>query len=189
MKKSLSKDEVRSALTDYIARHAEDGRLPPLRTLSRKLGVSIYLIRKHLGAMQREGILRTRNRVGLFLTPEGRRREVDALLVKNCDGPGPAETAMKKYLTPEQTMERRQMIASHWDEIRKELKQQIIPSDELRSMLKKAHCPVTPEEIGLTREQYLHAVPTAQLIRIRYTVLDLLYECGLLDDACRTLLP
>ena len=123
------------------------------------------------------------------LTPEERRREVDALLVKNCYGPGPAETAMKKYLTPEQTMERRQMIASHWDEIRKGLKQQIIPSDELRSMLKKAHCPVTPEEIGLTREQYLHAVPTAQLIRIRYTVLDLLYECGLLDDACRTLLP
>ena len=54
-------------------------------------------------------------------------------------------------------------------------------------MLKKAGCPVTPSEIGLSREQYLHAVPTAQLIRMRYTVLDLLYECGLLADACKSL--
>jgi len=74
MKRSLSKDEVRSALSAYIARHAADDRLPPLRTLSRELGVSIYLIRKHLNAMQREGILRTRNRIGLFLTPEEVRR-------------------------------------------------------------------------------------------------------------------
>ena len=35
MKKSLSKDEVRSALTAYIARHAKEDRIPPLRTLSR----------------------------------------------------------------------------------------------------------------------------------------------------------
>ena len=122
------------------------------------------------------------------LTADERRREIDALLTKNCYGPGPAETAMKKYLTPEQTRERRQLIASRWEDIRQRLRQQIIPSRELRLMLKKANCPVTPEEIGLSQEQYLHAVPTAQLIRIRYTVLDLLYECGLLDDACRSLL-
>ena len=121
------------------------------------------------------------------LTAEERRREIDSLLVKNCYGPGPAETAMKKYLTPEQTAERRLLIASKWEKLRERLKQQIIPSEELRSMLKKADCPVTPAEIGLSREQYLHAVPTAQLIRVRYTVLDLLYECGLLDDACETL--
>ena len=51
-------------------------------------------------------------------------------------------------------------------------------------MLKKAHCPTSPAEIGLTRDLFLYAIPTAQLIRVRYTILDLLYKCGLLDDAC-----
>lgn len=69
MKKDFTKNEVRKALSDYIRTHADADRLPPLRHISRDLGVSIYLIRKHLDAMQREGILRARNRVGMFLTP------------------------------------------------------------------------------------------------------------------------
>ena len=121
------------------------------------------------------------------LTKVQRQQEIDALLVKNCYGPGPAETATQKYLTPEQTLERRKLIGSKWTELQRRLKERIIPFDELRTMLKKADCPVTPAQIGLSREQYLHAVPTAQLIRTRYTVLDLLYECGLLTDACKSL--
>ena len=128
-----------------------------------------------------------KDRMKVPLTETERRREVAGLLKKNCYGPGPAETAVKKYLTPEQTLERRQLIESKWPELRTRLKERIIPFDELRAMLKKADCPVTPAQIGLSREQYLHAVPTAQLIRVRYTVLDLLYECGLLDDACKSL--
>ena len=121
------------------------------------------------------------------LTKAERQQEIDALLVKKCYGPGPAETAMQKYLTPEQTLERRKLIGSKWTELQRRLKERIIPFDELRTILKKADCPVTPAEIGLSREQYFHAVPTAQLIRTRYTVLDLLYECGLLADACKSL--
>jgi len=121
------------------------------------------------------------------LTREERLREIEALTSRGCYGPGPRETALKKYLTPEQTAERRKLIASKWDEIQRGLKKQLIPFEELRQMLKTANCPVTPAEIGLTDEQFLHAIPTAQLIRTRYTVLDMLYECGLLDDACNNL--
>ncbi|MBQ9338383.1 MAG: sn-glycerol-1-phosphate dehydrogenase [Lentisphaeria bacterium] len=121
------------------------------------------------------------------LTREERQAEIAALTARGCYGPGPAETAMKKYMTPEQTLERRELIASKWTVLQEGLKKQIIPFDELRAMLRRANCPATPAEIGLTREQYFHAVPTAQLIRVRYTVLDLLYECGLLEDACQSL--
>ena len=121
------------------------------------------------------------------LTEAQRREEISALLAKNCYGPGPAETAMKKYLTPEQTIDRRRLIESKWPELRQRLRKQIIPFGELRSMLRRANCPAAPAEIGLSREQYLHAVPAAQLIRTRYTVLDLLYESGLLADACKSL--
>ena len=128
-----------------------------------------------------------RSRMSKPLTEAERRKEIESLLVKNCYGPGPAETAVKKYLTPEQTLERRKLIESKWTELQRRLKERIIPFEELRAMLKKADCPTAPAQIGLSREQYLHAVPTAQLIRVRYTVLDLLYECGLLADACKSL--
>lgn len=126
-------------------------------------------------------------RMAVPLTEAERREEIAELLKRNCYGSGPAETAMKKYLTPEQIRERRSLIKSKWTELQRRLKEQFIPFDELRAMLKKADCPVTPSQIGLSREQYLHAIPSAQLIRVRYTVLDLLYECGLLADAVKSL--
>lgn len=121
------------------------------------------------------------------LSKDERFAEVQQLLKRNCYGSGIAETAMKKYLSVAETSERRQLIEKNWSSIQAELKKQIVPFEKLRLMLKTANCPVRPAEIGLDREQYFHAVHTAQLIRIRYTVLDLLYECGLLDDACKSL--
>ena len=128
-----------------------------------------------------------RGRMKSPLTEAERLEEIAALTIRGCYGAGPRETAMKKYLTPEKTLERRAFISSKWSEIQQGIRKQAIPFEELRGMLKKANCPTTPAEIGLSREQFLHAVPAAQLIRTRYTILDLLYESGLLDDACQTL--
>ena len=121
------------------------------------------------------------------LSKDERFAEVSELYKRNCYGNDPCRTAMQKYLTPEETAERRELIASKWHDLQNALKKQIVPFAELKKMLKNADCPTTPAEIGLGREQTLHAVHTAQTIRIRYTILDLLYECGLLDDACKTL--
>lgn len=81
MARKILKDDVRSALIGYIRCHDSNGRLPPLRTMSRDLGVSIYLIRKHLDTLQREGVLKGRNRIGMFLTPDRVRRVTVGLIV------------------------------------------------------------------------------------------------------------
>ena len=81
--------------------------------------------------------------------------------------------------------DRRELIFAHWEKLQARLVQQLIPSDVLRQMLKNAHAPIHFEEIGLTAEQYYHGIKTAQLIRNRYTVLDMLYEVGLLDEAIK----
>ena len=86
-------------------------------------------------------------------------------------------------VSPEETLRKREKIRAVWPELQKRLQKQIIPFPELRQMLQKAGCPTRPAEIGLDREQFLNVIPMAQTIRVRYTVLDLLYECGLLDDA------
>ena len=54
-------------------------------------------------------------------------------------------------------------------------------------MLESASCPTRPAEIGLSEEQFVHGIFTAQLIRKRYNILDLLYESGLLKAAVASL--
>jgi glycerol-1-phosphate dehydrogenase [NAD(P)+] len=117
------------------------------------------------------------------LDDAARRREVEALLSRGCyGGNAPIETAMGKHLAGEALVERRRLIAEKWTELQKRLKAQLIPGEEMRRMLSEAGCPVEPSQIGLSREQYLHGLRTAQLLRRRYTILDFLYELGVLDD-------
>jgi glycerol-1-phosphate dehydrogenase [NAD(P)+] len=117
------------------------------------------------------------------LTPEERQQEVAVLARRGCYGTLPEENTRKKYLSPEETLRKREKIRTVWPELQKRLQTQIIPYPELRKMLQQAGCPTRPAEIGLDREQFLNVIPMAQTIRVRYTVLDLLYELGLLDRA------
>ena len=125
--------------------------------------------------------LRPKMRPGLDRA--GREAEIAELLKKGCYGDAAAVTAMKKFREGAALEERRRLIESKWTEIQTRVKAQIIPSAEVKAMLKKAGCPTKPSDIALGMEQYLHGVRTAQLIRTRYTLLDLLYEMGILEDA------
>jgi len=116
------------------------------------------------------------------VTRAERREEIERLLSRGCYGAA-AETADEKFLEGDAALERRKLIFDHWEKLRERIRRQFMPVDELRSILRSAGCPATHREIGLSDEQYLHAVPAAQLIRKRYTCLDLLYEAGLLDAA------
>jgi len=117
------------------------------------------------------------------LSREEREKEIAMLTIRGCYGTEPHDTAMKKWKNSAEIYQRREEIGKHWKNLQIRLKKQIVPSNELRKMLNDAGCPIFPSEIGLSNEQFLHAVPAAQLIRIRYTVLDFLYELGLLETA------
>ena len=117
-----------------------------------------------------------------FATRAERREEIGRLLVRGCYGSA-AETAEEKFLEGEAAVARRKLIFDHWETLRERIRRQFMTADELRSILRKSGCPACHREIGLSDEQFLHAVPAAQLIRKRYTCLDLLYEAGLLSAA------
>ncbi|MBR7131627.1 MAG: sn-glycerol-1-phosphate dehydrogenase [Lentisphaeria bacterium] len=121
------------------------------------------------------------------LTREERISEIDELLKAGCYGTAPKETALGKHLEEEDLAARRQLIRRVWKDMQVRVKERLIPYSRMREILQAAGCPVTPEEIGLTEAQFLHGIKTAQLIRHRYTILDLLYELGLLDEALKTL--
>ncbi len=114
---------------------------------------------------------------------ETREREMDDLLKRNCYGQGVRDVTRAKFLEGDALLERREKIWTVWPDLQRKLAEQNVSSAKIVSMLKQVHAPSSPEEIGLGREQYLHAVRAAQLIRKRYTILDLLYEAGLLEAA------
>jgi glycerol-1-phosphate dehydrogenase [NAD(P)+] len=55
-------------------------------------------------------------------------------------------------------------------------------TEQLREMLQAAGCPTDPIEIGLSWEDFEATYLRARTIRRRYTVLDLAFEAGILEE-------
>ncbi len=87
-----------------------------------------------------------------------------------------------KYLDKKALAERLERIARGWQELRKRVREQLIPFTELKAMLRTAGCPVSPEEINLTMEAWKKTCYRARMIRRRYTALDLAGELGWFDE-------
>lgn len=87
-----------------------------------------------------------------------------------------------KYLTTDALRTRIQELRGVWNELRERVRDQLLAYGELAERYEAAGCPTTPEEIGMSRETVLEAVPLAGLIRNRYTIVDLASEAGVLDE-------
>jgi len=88
----------------------------------------------------------------------------------------------RKYLSGPRLAERLQTIRAKWEEMRDRIETQLFSYTELKRMFIAAGCPVTPEQINLTAEHVRKTFFLAQMIRDRYTVLDLAYELGCLEE-------
>ncbi len=91
-------------------------------------------------------------------------------------------TSLSKYLTKERLRDRLKLIRSRWNDMRLKVRNQLLPFSELKGMLANANCPIAPDQINLSSEQVKETFFLAQMIRERYTVLDLAYELGWLED-------
>ena len=98
------------------------------------------------------------------------------------------EESRLKHLTPDRLRGRIELVCERWDEMRERVLAQIIPYHDLKARFTQAGCPVTPAEIGLTRQQVVETFSPAQKIRNRYTVLDLAFELGLLGERASRIL-
>lgn len=119
----------------------------------------------------------------------GREAEIDALLSVGTYGAATRTIALAKFREGRALAERRELIYRNWETLRERILHQLYPLEELTRRLTAAGCPVKPADIQLGREQFLHGIRTAQLIRKRYTVLDLVYELGLLEELLQRILP
>jgi glycerol-1-phosphate dehydrogenase [NAD(P)+] len=88
----------------------------------------------------------------------------------------------EKYIDAGQLAARLALLRERWPALRERLQQQLLPADQLRAQLRAAGCPTTPAELGLRLADLKATYIRARMIRSRYTVLDLAYETGILDE-------
>lgn len=100
--------------------------------------------------------------------------------------PGLDEAAVEetraKYVDADALRERLTLLRSGWPELRARLEEQLLPAAGLRDQLRAADSPTTPGEIGLSTDALRDTFRRAQMIRRRFTVLDLTNQAGILDD-------
>lgn len=97
------------------------------------------------------------------------------------------EQTLAKYLTGDQLRERLERLRDVWPQVRERLVDQLLPPEQLEQMLQAAGCPTRPSQIGLDMDAFRATYTRAQMIRTRYTILDVAKEAGILDDCVEEL--
>src|SRR4029453_12777445 len=92
-----------------------------------------------------------------------------------------AETRAK-HADPAALARRLGRLAERWPVLRDRLRAQLLPAAKLRELLAAAGCPPPPSELGLPAPAVRATYRRARMIRRRYTVLDLAFETGTLDQ-------
>jgi glycerol-1-phosphate dehydrogenase [NAD(P)+] len=95
--------------------------------------------------------------------------------------------ARAKYLDADELARRLELLTERWADLRDQLRKQLLSADQVRAQLRGAQCPTTPMEIGLDIGRFKATYRRAQMIRRRYTVLDLANEIGVLDECVEEL--
>lgn len=95
--------------------------------------------------------------------------------------------ALAKWLTPEALRERLQTLKDLWPGLVPRLREQLMPAAELQNMLREVGAPAHPSEIGVDWARFKETYVRAQMIRKRYTVLDVALEAGVLDNIVENL--
>lgn len=95
--------------------------------------------------------------------------------------------AKSKFLEGKALEDRRRALLALLPELQDRIAAQLPAYHQLEEAMQLVHCPIRPQEVNATMEDLKRAVTGAQMIRNRYTVLDLYYELGLFDLALQLL--
>jgi len=95
---------------------------------------------------------------------------------------GAVEQTPAKYISAGELAQRLALLRDVWPGLREKVRVQLMPAVRVREMLQAAGCPTSPVEIGLGWEDFEATYLRARTIRKRYTVLDLAFEAGILEE-------
>ncbi|MEY4871434.1 MAG: hypothetical protein RLZZ563_764 [Pseudomonadota bacterium] len=109
---------------------------------------------------------------------------------------GPGEIAARsveevraKHVGTDALRERLEQLRAVWPDLAMRLRAQVMPAEDMVAMLHAAGAPAEAAEIGVGRDYLRRTALHALYLRSRYTVLDLLDDCGMLAAAVEAALP
>ena len=92
------------------------------------------------------------------------------------------EQSHAKYIDADQLAERLTLAGGIWPALREKISRQLLGADQLRDQLRAVGAPTSPEELGLSWDDFRATYTRARMIRSRYTALDLAHEAGILEE-------
>jgi glycerol-1-phosphate dehydrogenase [NAD(P)+] len=95
---------------------------------------------------------------------------------------GAVEQTLAKYISAGELAQRLDLLRDVWPGLREKVRVQLMLAEQIREMLQAAGCPTGPIEIGLRWEDFEATYSRARTIRKRYTVLDLAFDTGILEE-------
>ena len=119
-------------------------------------------------------------------TPEEVEANVRATLNENIQDES-VKHSVGKLMQGDALAERIELLKEKWPTIKERCTEQLVTAKEAMEMLKASGAPYHPEmiEVGMDRFRETHF--KAQMIRPRYTILDILTDLGILDDVVEKL--
>lgn len=91
---------------------------------------------------------------------------------------GIVKIALEKLPGEKSAREINEAFLGNWKEIRERILGQLVPYSELKKLLSRAGCPLIPEEINLSRDYTIATARRAQMMRNKYSVLDIAWVTG-----------
>jgi glycerol dehydrogenase-like iron-containing ADH family enzyme len=95
---------------------------------------------------------------------------------------GAVEQTLAKYISAGELAQRLELLRDLWPGLREKVRVQLMPAEQISEKLQAAGCPTGPVEIGLSWEDFEATYLRARTIRKRYTILDLAFETGILEE-------
>jgi glycerol-1-phosphate dehydrogenase [NAD(P)+] len=92
-----------------------------------------------------------------------------------------AATALEKFMDEKKAGEISRAFRDDWKEIRGRVLEKLLPYGKLKALLSRAGCPLVPQTIGLTRREVIATARRAQMIRNKYSILDLAWDMGVYE--------
>ena len=134
------------------------------------------VLERHLGGLDIESLCDS------WLTREAMERSVRAQHTSQDLERGAVEQTLAKYIGADELAQRLELLRDVWPGLREKVSVQLMPAEQIRVMLRAAGCPTGPVEIGLRWEDFEATYSRARTIRKRYTILDLAFEAGILEE-------
>lgn len=146
-----------------------------------KVGIGVLVISSIYELLINEGIS---GGVSLLSSYETRQRKELLLetLFKEVGGIEKMKQILcEKYKEPDAQFKHRALLNDTWGDLAEKIKMQIYPYDTIVELLESAGAATKAAQIGMAKDKVFDTLVAAQLIRNRYTVLDVLDDLGLME--------